>query len=379
MTAQNKTTIKSYFETGDRPTQTQFGNLIDSYQDTTASLITLSSASLGSVGLQVLAAGTSAAAQSAIGLGTVAVLNADGLAPIAGGRLTLTTLTPVTTSDVTAATTIYYTPYYSALVPIYNGTAFVEKSFSELSVALDSNSGHTGYQQSAKNFDLFVFSDSGTIRLGTGPAWSSDTSRGTGAGTTELQLLSGVLTNANAITLRFGSAVGNTVAVTINQATYVGTFRATADGQSTDSLAQRLLYNHYNRVVRTFLAQIPTASWSYNSVTIRASNADSSAGSGRVNILLGQPQNMEVEFIQLVDNGAAVGQNYIGIDSTIAGSAQINVIGQVNGRYVNHCKYTGYPGLGFHFLQMLENCQSAASVTFNGASTYQGLRGFIMG
>ncbi len=34
MTAQSKATIKSYFETGDRPTQAQFANLVDSYLDT---------------------------------------------------------------------------------------------------------------------------------------------------------------------------------------------------------------------------------------------------------------------------------------------------------------------------------------------------------
>lgn len=33
MTAQSKTVIKSYFETGDKPTQAQFADLVDSYQD----------------------------------------------------------------------------------------------------------------------------------------------------------------------------------------------------------------------------------------------------------------------------------------------------------------------------------------------------------
>jgi hypothetical protein len=33
MTAQNKATIKDYFKTGDTPTQAQFADLIDSYQD----------------------------------------------------------------------------------------------------------------------------------------------------------------------------------------------------------------------------------------------------------------------------------------------------------------------------------------------------------
>jgi len=33
---QDKTTLKSYFETGDRPTQTQFASLIDSFHQTMA-------------------------------------------------------------------------------------------------------------------------------------------------------------------------------------------------------------------------------------------------------------------------------------------------------------------------------------------------------
>lgn len=71
MTAQSKTTVKSYFETGDKPTQAQFVDLIDSYQDAAANLGTLSSAGLGAVGLAVLATVTTAAAQAALGGGTV--------------------------------------------------------------------------------------------------------------------------------------------------------------------------------------------------------------------------------------------------------------------------------------------------------------------
>lgn len=49
MTAQSKITIKSYFETGDRPTQGQFEDLVDSYLDYDASLSTLTSAATGIV------------------------------------------------------------------------------------------------------------------------------------------------------------------------------------------------------------------------------------------------------------------------------------------------------------------------------------------
>ncbi len=149
------------------------------------------------------------------------------------GRLTLTSGLPVLAADVTGAATIFYTPYLGRSVPLYDGAAWSNNNISELSLALDLNSGHTGYHQSGKNFDLFVINDAGTLRLATGPAWSSDTARGTGAGTTELTQLNGILVNANTLAnARFGSSSGNTVSVAANRATYVGSFRASADGQT---------------------------------------------------------------------------------------------------------------------------------------------------
>ena len=77
------------------------------------------------------------------------------------------------------------------------------------------------------NYDLFVWNDGGTYRCTRGPAWSSDTARGTGAGTTELQLLNGILTNKNAITN--GPAA--------NKGTYVGTVRTNGSSQVDFQLA----------------------------------------------------------------------------------------------------------------------------------------------
>lgn len=49
----------------------------------------------------------------------------EGLFPsICQGRLTLTSGTPVTTSDVTAATTIYFTPYKGNRIALCGGTNF---------------------------------------------------------------------------------------------------------------------------------------------------------------------------------------------------------------------------------------------------------------
>ena len=88
MAVQNKTTIKTYFQTGDLPTEGQFVDLIDSYQNTNQNLSAITSAvgsastggmlrftsasaavlsPSGTVGLQLLACITSASAQNIIG------------------------------------------------------------------------------------------------------------------------------------------------------------------------------------------------------------------------------------------------------------------------------------------------------------------------
>jgi hypothetical protein len=62
---------------------------------------------------------------------------------------------------------------------------------------------------------FFGWNDAGTFRATRGPAWTSDTARGTGAGTTELELVNGIYLNKVAITN--GPAA--------NRGTYLGTIR----------------------------------------------------------------------------------------------------------------------------------------------------------
>jgi hypothetical protein len=107
MTAQSKTVIKSYFETGDRPTQAQFVDLIDSYQNVNSNLTTLASANVGTVGLQILGAVTSASAlnhlgPSAIGASLfVTPTTAAAQQTLGGGTVGRQVFQAVTTADVT--------------------------------------------------------------------------------------------------------------------------------------------------------------------------------------------------------------------------------------------------------------------------------------
>lgn len=160
-------------------------------------------------------------------------------------RLSLTTAVPVTTSDVTAATTLYWVPFKGNRVALYNGSsAWVMRSSAELSIAVPASTD--------TNYDVFVYDNSGTVAIDTLVAWTNDSTRATA-----LVYQDGVLVKSGATTRR-----------------YVGTFRTTGvSGQTEDSYLKRFCWNYYNQVPRNMLYQPPdsTPSWTHTTTTwIRA-------------------------------------------------------------------------------------------------------------
>lgn len=199
---------------------------------------------------------------------------ATGAAP-ASGRVTLSSGVPVMTATVSGATTVYFTPYKGNIIPIYNGSIWVPTMFSELSQATTDTSKSPAAVAANKLYDIFVWNDGGTIRATRGPAWSSGTSRGTGAGTTQLTLQNGIYVNANAITNGPGANLG----------TYVGTIgsngSSTIDfilgGSGSGGVAAVLnLWNYFNRV--SVLATVVDSGTSYTYSTGSARQARASAG-----------------------------------------------------------------------------------------------------
>ena len=287
-----------------------------------------------------------------------------------GGRLTLTSATPVTVSDVTAAATIYYAIDRDNRAPFWMGFRFAEAKFTELSLALSSNSGHTGYHQSGKNFDVFLINDAGTLRLATGPAWTSDTARGTGAGTTELARSDGFMTNAVTMTARFGSASGNTVSVAAGQALYVGTFRCTANGQTDDSFAKHFVWNAFNRRPRAMRVMEGTDSWSGSGAASWRQANNSTAN--------------QLDFVRGVDEDAVSARTAvavinstgterqirqgIGLDSTsaIATGCFPGLVQVDQGTEFVLSFYAGTPGLGWHYLAWLEHDAATDTRTYYG-------------
>jgi hypothetical protein len=202
---------------------------------------------------------------------------------IPGGRLTLSSNTPVMTADVVGATEIYYSPAASrstaAFVPLFTGTYWFMVPFSQLGLVLDTTGVLSG-----NLYDVFLYYASSAVQIGFGPSWStgggSTTARGTGSGSTAIQLLNGLWTNTNAIVLRNNSV--NSASIPAGEALYVGTFLATANGQTTmqfnpapasdGSNPVMGLWNAYNRLMVSSNDADTTSSWTYATATWRNAN-----------------------------------------------------------------------------------------------------------
>lgn len=165
------------------------------------------------------------------------------------GRCTTETGVAVSNSDRTSQGTLYYTIarwvghnklrlYTSSQWKTYAMT-------SELSLSLSLTSG--------KNYDVFIYDNSGTLTLELSAAWTDDTTRADALTTQD-----GVLVKSGSIS-RF----------------YVCTIRASGSNVTEDSMANRFVWNMYNRIHRK-MAGTNTNSHTYTSGTVRKFNNDNS-------------------------------------------------------------------------------------------------------
>lgn len=269
-------------------------------------------------------------------------------------RLTLTTGVPVTTTDVTSATTIYCTPYKGNSISLYDGTVWVTRQSSEFSLAL---SGLT----SGKPYDVFCYDNSGTPTLEF-LVWTNDTTRATA-----LTYQDGVLVKSGAATRR-----------------YLGTFYTTSTTTTEDSAAKRYLWNYYHRVVRRMQRQETTASWTYTTPTIRQARANTA---NQLNFLIGVAEDaVPARLLAMVSNssvGAAVAVG-IGLDSTTAFSADGQAL-FANNTTANYlvqlnANYNGVPSAGRHYLTWLEISSAVGTTTWYDApgNGHSGISGEVM-
>lgn len=294
----------------------------------------------------------------AIDFGPAWLMDAGEALGVAEGRLTLTTATPVTTADVTGATSIFYTPYIGNRIALFDGTRWKGYAFSELTFAL-------GTLSSGLPYDLYLYDNAGTLTL-EATAWTNTTTRAT------------ALVRQNGVYVKTGATTRR----------YLGTFHTTATTTTEDSFAKRFLWNYYNRVPRAMRVIEETDSWSYTTATWRQANG---AVTNQLAVVVGVaevPVFVQVTAMANNDNAGVQVRSAIGEDSTSAPSAngphpRITVPGVGYFVPLISTLYT-FPAVGYHFYAWLEYSAAGVGTTSffgdsGGTDNETGIVGVIEG
>ena len=214
-------------------------NCTYTHSGTTLSRGTLESSSTGSAVSLTSAAVVRVAATANWGNRLERLL--QGITP--GGRLTLESGVPVSTTDQTAKTTIYYTPFVHNTILLWDGADWVPTTFTETSLAL-------GTLTSALPYDVFGYLSSGALVLES-LAWTNGTTR------------------ATAVTLQDGRYCKSGDKTRL----LLGTFYTTSTTATADSELTRYVSNVYNRVLKRLISPITsTYSHTYTTATWREWN-----------------------------------------------------------------------------------------------------------
>jgi hypothetical protein len=201
-----------------------------------------------------------------------------------GGRLTLESLVPVSATDQTAKTTIYYTPFVHNIVNLWDGARWVPTVFSEVSLAI-------GTVTSGLPYDVFGYLSSGALVLEK-LAWTNATTR------------------AVAVSLQDGRycKTGDKTRFLL------GTFATTSTTTTEDSAQKRLVWNLYNKVEKNLNLVTNDTGHTWSTVGIRAYSGNSAI---YVSVCIGLGASIVVfcgGYLQ--SSGANIAQLGWGIDTT---------------------------------------------------------------
>ena len=254
-------------------------------------------------------------------------------------RLTGATGVPVTSSDVTAITTLYCSPYKGNRIALYDGKTWPVYESVEFSIAVPSTT--------STMYDVFCYAKQGVPTLEV-LAWTNDTTRAT------------ALTTQNGVLVKTGDTSRR----------YLGSFRTTgSSGQTEDSLAKRYVWNYYNRVRKPLLVQAGGSSWSYTTNTLRQWNGSTA---NQLDCVLGWSEDSVIAEARTVFSNTSAGVSVaigIGLDSTTTNHA--NTIGGDGMSNVGSdkleltCALEVYPGVGRHTLAALEISAATGTTTWN--------------
>lgn len=285
-----------------------------------------------------------------------------------GGRLTLSTGLPVMTAPVAASATVLYTPSKNANIPIWSGALFSETEFSELTNTLSDATKNPAAAAASSVYDLFVWSDAGTIRLGRGPAWTNSTTRSAG---TALNRVKGIAVNNASITNGPAAGFG----------TYVGTIATDAGGATVSwsnggsgsggVLATLNVWNMYNRV--STAARVIDSGATYSGVSSGTFRQARASVNNQINFVTGlAEEGISASYSNVstltATSGASV-SGAVGFDSTTSAAGSVGqgsaTQAAANTTLVVSANVAGNipaPQPGSHFLAALEASNNGANV-----------------
>jgi hypothetical protein len=328
------------------------------------------------------------------------------------GRLTLSSGTPVPSSDIAAASTLYLTPFRGNQLTLFNGTNWALYNFSEISLSLSGLQANTA-------FDIFAYDNAGAVTLEAvawnSPANGSITSISTARvvtvashtlATGQLVSIGGNAQSANNGLWRVGTTTtttfqllnldgttpaalgsagaggtwqradqntGRLISLAVQDGVYVksgalsrrylGTIRTTeVTGQSEDSKSRRFVWNLYNAVPRFLKANDTTQLWTYATTAWRPANNNRQIGVDEVELVIGLDWALVQAFYDSTLYFTAAGPTVgIGLDNTAANNSVTNSYHSLASSYIPaQAKYIGFPGAGYHYLQALEYGGSGA-------------------
>jgi hypothetical protein len=250
-----------------------------------------------------------------VGGGGGAASTATDIHSVCEGRLTLTSGTPVTTADVTAATTLYFTPYKGDLVGLFDGANWSIEQFAELNIAIPATTD--------TNYDVFLYDNGGVLTLEL-TAWTNATTRAT------------ALTTQDGVYVRTGATTRR----------YLGSVRTTGvSGQCEDSEAKRFVWSYYNRLERRLYVNDGT-NFSYAVAAWQDYNNDST---NKREYVCGVVEDWWLEElkIQLTNGACSVGPAADGGDPAVTG---IYYFRENLGTYIaNGQSLHILPSLGYHY------------------------------
>jgi len=275
-------------------------------------------------------------------------------------RLTLTSGTPVTTANITGATSVFIEPFRGNRIALYDGATWNLRTVTATSFAVPATTSTL--------YDVFVYDNASTPTYET-VAWTNDTTRATALTTQD-----GVLVKSGAVTRL-----------------YLGSFRTTTvNGQTEDSSSKRYLWNYYNRIRRNLFVSANTT-WNYTTATIRQANA---TATNQADIVVGWAEvPIDLSLAMYVSNSAGGVGTEIGIgeDSTSTfSSAQVGA-GYTNTTAAGVIYSCGpvrllvYPSVGRHFFSQNEYSAAGGTTTWYAndpigvGSQRGGLNGFFEG